>query len=85
LKAFSGEVTVKTNARNQSRDMSPDEMANFEENVIQGEDPGDLDDGVTGPTVEHGDRLTKSGRVTLEDVEDAIKKSDTDVRPKVTK
>ena len=79
---------MKNNASNQSHDMSPDEMADFEENVIQGEDPGDADDGMTGPTVEPGDRLTKSGRVTLEDVEEALKKSDTETAPqpgKVTK
>ena len=40
------------------------------------------------PAVEPSDRLTKSGRVTLEDVEEVIKKSNAKVsqpRPKVTK
>ena len=79
---------MKNNERNPSHDMSPEQMADFEENVIQGEDPGDADDRMTGPAVEPGDRLTKSGRVTMEDVEEALKKSDTESEPqrgKVTK
>jgi hypothetical protein len=51
-------------------EMTPDERLDFEERVVHGDEPG--------LPAEDPDRLTKSGRLNLEQVKDAIAESDED-------
>ena len=53
--------------------MTPDEQLEFENRIVQGEEPSAPADDADEP-----DRLTKSGRLDLEQIKEAMEKSDKD-------
>jgi hypothetical protein len=52
---------------------TPEELVEFEEQIVHGDEPDEAPDPADDP-----ERMTKSGRLNLNQVKDAIKKSDED-------
>jgi hypothetical protein len=53
--------------------MTPEELVEVEEHIVHGDKPGEAPD-----PADDADRMTKSGRLNLNQVKDAIKASDED-------
>jgi hypothetical protein len=64
-------ATPKSRSSDTSDPMTPDELVAFEQHVVHGEDPAPP----AGPA-DDAERMTKSGRLSLDQMKDAIDAAD---------